>query len=400
MTPIGTLESAPRARRTGGFVLPMVVIALAVMGVLAIATLATSGDEREASLAVQEGTRSFFAADAGLNNIVAQWPDSNYDYRVVPAGSSYTFAWRTLPENGATYRAVLRRLSAGGPISLTVDGRSAAARRGLRTVQVVLIASPSFTHAILTRGDLTWGGSVVDSWDSKVGSYAASNCVTLGVTCDGDLGSEGILSVTGGTVKGDARAATVTGCARVTGICPAPAPTQVIPSVSCPAGFSPSADVPAPPATSYSPSNGNLTLSAGSSLTLNSAKSPYRLHDATVRSDIIVPAGSGHVDVYISGTLAMTAGGIVNMTGDPSKVTIWGCGADVTGWSVLAGSTAYFAIYAPDHPVDLKAGSELYGSIVAASLTSSASATVHFDAALGRAPALTLVPGSWAEVSH
>jgi hypothetical protein len=378
----------------------MVVIALAVMGVLAIAILATSGDEREASLAVQEGTRSFYAADAGLNHVLAQWPDSNYDTRVVAAGSSYTFAWRTLPENGATYRAVLQRLSAGGPISLTVDGRSAAARRGLRTVQVALTISSSSAYGILTRGNLTWGGSVVDSWDSRVGPYAASNCVTLGVTCNGDLGSQGTLSVTGGTVKGDALAAVVSGCARVTGTCPGPAPTQVISSVSCPAGFSPAVDVPVPPATSYSAVTGNLTLNAGSSLTLNSAKSPYRLHNATVRSDIIVPVGSGHVDVYISGTLAMSSGGIVNMTGDPSKLTIWGCGADVTGWSVHAGSSAYFAIYAPDHPVDLKAGSELYGSIVAASLTSSASATVHFDAALGSAPVLVLMPGSWTEVAH
>src|ERR1051326_9437581 len=88
---------------------------------------------------------------------------------------------------------------------MTVDGRSAAARGGLRTIQVALTAGGGvFNHAILTSGDLTWGASVVDSWDSRVGGYAASNCVTLGVTCDGDLGSEAALSVTAGSGKGGA----------------------------------------------------------------------------------------------------------------------------------------------------------------------------------------------------
>jgi hypothetical protein len=297
---------------------------------------------------------------------------------------------------------VLQRLATNGAISMTVDGRSAAARGGLRTIQVALTAGGGlFNHAILTSGDLTWGASVVDSWDSRVGGYAASNCVTLGVTCDGDLGSEAALSVTAGSVKGDAGGASVSGCSRVTGTCPGAAPTDAITAVSCPAGWSPAADVPVPPATAYSPVNGNVVLNAGSSLTLSAASSPYRFNDVTVRSNIIVPAGSGHIDVYIAGTLSMTAGGFTNMTGDPTKLTIWGCGSSTTGWQVLAGSAAYLAIYTPLHDVQLKAGSVLYGAITSASLTSSASATVHFDEALKAAagpPAL--LPGSWTEVQR
>lgn len=388
-------------RATAGFVLPLVVIALAMMGILVVAVLFTSDDDRDASLELQEGTRSFFAADAGVNAMLAQWPDSTYDTRVTTAGATYTVAWRTLPENGSSYRAVLRRLATNGAISMTVDGRSAAARGGLRTIQVALTPSGLFTHAILTSGDLTWGASVVDSWDSRVGAYAASNCVTLAVTCDGDLGAEGALSVTGGTVKGDAGGASVSGCSRVTGTCPGAAPTDPITAVSCPAGFSPAADVPVPPATAYSPVNGNVVLNAGSSLTLSAASSPYRFNDVTVRSNIIVPPGSDHIDVYIAGTLSMTAGGFTNMTGDPTKLTIWGCGSSTTGWQVLAGSAAYLAIYTPLHDVQLKAGSVVYGAITSASLTSSASATVHYDEALkasGGPPAL--LPGSWTEVER
>src|SRR5439155_18046 len=81
--------------------------------------------DRDSSLQLQEGARSFYAADAGLNQILAQWADSAYETRVAAAGDSYTFAWRTLPENGSSYRAVLQRLATSGAISMTVDGRSA-----------------------------------------------------------------------------------------------------------------------------------------------------------------------------------------------------------------------------------------------------------------------------------
>src|SRR5439155_12535710 len=121
-------------KSTRGFILPLVVIALAMMGILVVAVLSTGDDDRDSSLQLQEGARSFYAADAGLNQILAQWADSAYETRVAAAGDSYTFAWRTLPENGSSYRAVLQRLATSGAISMTVDGRSASARRRLRTV--------------------------------------------------------------------------------------------------------------------------------------------------------------------------------------------------------------------------------------------------------------------------
>jgi hypothetical protein len=157
--------------------------------------------------------------------------------------------------------------------------------------------------------------------------------------------------------------------------------------------------VPVPPATSYSA--GSLTLNAGSSLTLDPAKSPYRFHDGTIRANIIVPVGTtSHIDIYFDGTLSMTAGGVVNNTSDPSLITIWGCGASSTTWQVLAGTNAYFALYAPTHPIDLKAGSNIYGAIVGASLTSSGSATLHFDEALKASPSVVLIPGSWTEITR
>ena len=389
---------------TRGFVLPLVVIALSMMGLLVVAVLLTSDDDRESSVAFQEGARSFFAADAGLNQMLAQWADSTYDTRVAAAGAADTFAWRTLPENGAVYRAVIQRLAAGGAVSLTVDGRSAAARRGLRTLQVILTAGAGpFNYAVLGGTNVSFSGGTSDSWDSRLGAYAASNCTTLGVTCDGDIGSNGTVSLSGGAqVKGDANAVgTISGCAgRVTGTCTTPAPATPMPSVSCPAGFSAASDVPVVPGT-YTAGTGALSMNAGSTLTLNSANSPFRLSDVTLRSVITIPAGSGHIDIYISGTLNITAGAFINnLTLDPTKLTIWGCGASATNWSVRAGSNSFFALYAPNHPVGVSGSGAFYGALVGASVNNSGGATIHYDEALKAIPTIALTPGSWAEVAR
>jgi hypothetical protein len=391
-------------KSTGGFVLPMVVIALAMMGVLVVAVLTTGDDDRQSAVDFQEGTRSFYAADAGLNQMLAQWTDSTYDTRVAAAGAADTFAWRTLPENGAVYRAVIQRLASGGAISLSVDGRSAAARRGLRTVQVILTAGPGpFNYAVLGGTSVSFSGGTTDSWDSRLGAYAASNCATLGVTCDGDIGSNGTVSLSGGAqVKGDANAVgTISGCAgRVTGTCTTPAAAVGMAGVSCPAGFSSAAAMPVNPGT-YTAATGALTMNAGSTLTLNAANSPFRWSDATIRSTITIPAGSAHIDIYVSGTLTITAGGLINnLTQDPTKLTIWGCGNSATTWDNKAGSASYMAVYAPSHPVTVSGSGAFYGAIVGASASNSGGAAIHFDEALRAIPSIALTPGSWAEVAH
>jgi hypothetical protein len=381
----------------------MVVIALAVMGVLAIAILTTSGDEREASLAVQEGTRSFYAADAGLNHVVAQWPDSSYDNRVAAAGSSYTFAWRTLPENGATYRAVLQRLSAGGPISLTVDGRSASARRGLRTVQVALTVSSSFKYAVIGDADLKFSGGGTDSWDSALGVYGGANVAT-----NGDIYSNGTISQLSGStsINGDAQAGTTIvagGCAKVHGtICAVGQPLVPLAAESCPSGFSPAVDIPGGAGITYNPATGVLSVSGGKTLTLDYSHTPYRFSNVTFSgSSILTFAGTvQHEDIYVSGTLNLSGGTIANPSGKAPNLSIWGCGADASNWTISGGSGAFFAVHAPNHQVTLSGGGAIYGGLVVRSLVNSGGSQIHYDEALGRTGVLVLMPGSWTEVAH
>src|ERR1041384_5088086 len=119
-----------RIRR--GFILPMVLFGLAIMGVLVLAaagpattdrTAPTSHDHRPGSRNVLESTRSFYAADAGLNQIVAEFDLNDYRDLVSTPGTTADLGWQSLPGRAGRYRGVIRKL-ADNLIELTVDGRS------------------------------------------------------------------------------------------------------------------------------------------------------------------------------------------------------------------------------------------------------------------------------------
>ncbi len=59
-----------------GFVLPVVIFGLLIMGVVVVAAFHTAGDEQRSSRAVRESSAAFYAAEAGLNDIWGQWDDS------------------------------------------------------------------------------------------------------------------------------------------------------------------------------------------------------------------------------------------------------------------------------------------------------------------------------------
>jgi Tfp pilus assembly protein PilX len=117
-----------------GFVLPVVLFGLLLMGTMSVAALMTADDESRSGRAMREATGAFYAAEAGLNEVYATW-----DSVAAPAvdtlagGASVDLGWRTL-DNGAMYRAEIRRWDEGSdqPIfQLTVTGKSGTAEREL-----------------------------------------------------------------------------------------------------------------------------------------------------------------------------------------------------------------------------------------------------------------------------
>ena len=389
-------------RRNGGFILPLVIFALAVMGILLLVLLRTSDDDRMGSRYVLEGTRSFYAAESGLNKIIAAWITNGYGKLAPTVGSSADLGWQTIPENKTRYHGVILKLTAN-TWQLTVDGQSGEARRGLRTVQVILEPSATFDHAVYANVDLKFSGGGTDSYDSGIGAYGGANLGT-----NGDIGTNGTISQLSGstTIGGNAGAvgAVAGGCAsnsHVLGTCTSPGPSQTLADVSCPAGYSAPSDIPNGAGITYSSSTGDLTVSGGKTLTLNYAKGPFRFHNITLSGgSILTFTGSlQHVDMFVGGQLDWSGGTLVN-PGKPTDFTLWGCGGDASSWVISGGSGARLALYAPHHQLTVSGGGDVYGALVVGSLVNSGGSMIHYDEALGQQGVTAVVSGSWTEIGR
>jgi len=128
-----------------GFVLPVAIFALVLMGTMAVVALTTSRDEFLSSRAMRHSSAAFYAAEAGLHELVATW-DSTRQAQVdaLGQGDSLVLGWRTL-DNGASYRGTLYRWDdgSGQPLyQLSVEGRGAGARGGQRVLSLSLTQPP------------------------------------------------------------------------------------------------------------------------------------------------------------------------------------------------------------------------------------------------------------------
>jgi hypothetical protein len=133
-----------------GFVLPMVVFAVAIMSIIVVASLATSSDERRASRAVRESTLAEYAADAGLRQTYGAWPVAAV--KALNPGDSLDLGWQALPNSGSAgkYRAVIHRVDGGGlqEYDVVVQGRRTGLNGGISTIIGVVGGVPLFSRAV------------------------------------------------------------------------------------------------------------------------------------------------------------------------------------------------------------------------------------------------------------
>jgi hypothetical protein len=393
-------------RSTRGFVLPSVMFALAIMAVMVIAIASTSDDDRMGSRSVQEGTRSFYAAEAGLNWLVAHWDSLGYNSQMPAPGDTVDVGWRTLPENRATYHAFLQRLApcgSGGAVWVTVDGRSAAPGSGLRSVQAVVApTSPGCGGgaALIATGKVDISSSYVDSYNSANGPYGGGN-----VYQNGDVDATGAVKTSGGaTIGGDvSSSSTVTG-GGITGNITTGAPPVNAPTVACPAGPY-TASVPAGSGISYNSGTGDLTLSGSAVLTLPVPPTTYYFHKLTLSgsSSIAFSSYTQHIDIYVSNQLTLSGGGVMNTGADPTKLSIWGCGGDTSNWAISGGSFAYYSMYAPNHNLAISGASNYYGMFVGHDIAISGGSMIHYDHALGGGAGATggaIAARTWTEITR
>ena len=183
-------------RDQGGFALAAVIFVMALLAVLAITGLGMTADARLASHGVREGTRAFYAAEAGVNLVMANWDSLQYDTLMAAPGDSVDLGWETIPENGCTYRAVLQRVDdggSGGPLYyVKVAGRSEGSLGGERTLGAMLTNSSVQVPGVLFGGTVEISGSPTITGDC--GAFHSNGDITKGaknLTMDGEMTAAG-----------------------------------------------------------------------------------------------------------------------------------------------------------------------------------------------------------------
>ena len=112
----GRSRTSPENRR--GFALPIVLVLMMVLSTLTVFLLASSSDAQRSGRAIRESARSFYAADAGLNEVLSDWESQSYAGDAPNPGDSFDLDWETL-QNGTRFRAVVTRVDGGSAGDVT-----------------------------------------------------------------------------------------------------------------------------------------------------------------------------------------------------------------------------------------------------------------------------------------
>ena len=185
-----------------GFALPAVIFALFVMSSVALAALVTSNDEQRSSRAIRESIDAFYAAEAGLDAIAAEWGTQLYDTLMPAPGDSVIIASRTLA-GGCSYSALIHRVDGGtGPMfAVTTQGRGSGGFSGSRTLNTLLVPGGIQlpTQALVIGGNLKINGNA--DFSGGCADVHANGPIDLG----GDVVAEGVSSTGNVTVGGSLR---------------------------------------------------------------------------------------------------------------------------------------------------------------------------------------------------
>jgi hypothetical protein len=125
-------------------VLPVIVFTMVVLSTMMVAAMLTADDENRAARAMRESSEAFYAAEAGLHAVFADWDSVKDSVNLLEPGTSYSLEWRTL-DSGGKFKATIHRWDNNGtqPVyQLEVEGRGRGARAGQRTLSLALTSGP------------------------------------------------------------------------------------------------------------------------------------------------------------------------------------------------------------------------------------------------------------------
>ncbi|HEV2279211.1 MAG TPA: choice-of-anchor D domain-containing protein [Acidobacteriaceae bacterium] len=227
-----------------------------------------------------------------------------------------------------------------------------------------------------TNGNVTVGGG------STIYGSAATDILTTG-TCSArsvtGLATSGGGSVTGGLVALNGPVNYPAPSAPN----PAPPTTSQTISGSCPSGMSGCSNTGSKAVTLAPGRYGNVTANSGT--TVHVSAGTYFFNSLKITANSLLHVDSGPVIVNLAGAsltggtpvLDFTGGGMENPGGIPGNLQFTYGGSQ--GLNLAGGANAYAAVYAPNAPVNLNAGTDFFGSITGSTVTSSGGTSIHYD---------------------
>jgi hypothetical protein len=307
---------------------------------------------------------------------------------------------------GGTYQVTM---SAADPMVERFTARAVGmVENSRREIEVGLRrrSSGAFIEGLFSVNDLTFGGnSVTDAYDTRVGTYASQAVHTdsYGTYADigGNLGSNtGFITLMGSsvTVRGDAvpgpgRSVYEHGNPVVTGDTAPREDERAIPTTPY-SEFSSAATTNnngswavAGKAPNWNAGTMSFRGNAGSTITLGAGT--YFFSSFTLQGGATLLI-NGDVKIYVTGTMDLTGGTLVNTTGRPAAMTVFahpyalplGFTPTSTTVKVAGGNQSAMIMYGPQAALTLHGGSHIFGAAVARTIDVSGGVDFHYDKAL------------------
>ena len=417
-----------------GVAVVVTLLFLVALGVLSTALVFTVGNEMKTSAAYKYTQQAFYVSNAGVqkalawfnSNYTAHLPSSDYDATSFPvqySGSSVMLAGQTgsssaYPDssvvtaflaqfsnqslqadtdNSGVYalNATLLKYTPVNFIDPTTFAMYPSAierwrinslgywgtiAKPLGMAQITAIIENSgnamFDRALWGIDSLDLGGTVlIDSYDPLLGGYGGTN-----IGYNGDIGSNGSVSTTGNvTVKGDVAFGPSGSFSEGSNV----EITGDVIHLSEPHYFPPIPSFSVG-TTDYNPKNGTVTLNPGSygSVTIGPhgilALTPGVYYfDSITEGSTGQLTISGDTTIFIKTALDLSGQGVMNPSGDPTKLTIFYSGTDEV--KICGGAQAYVEAYAPNASLKLVGNGDFFGSFIGQSITVQGNPQVHFD---------------------
>ena len=159
-------------RNERGFALAGAIFALVIIASLIAGAFFASRQEMRVGRNTQTYQRAFGAAEAGINNTVANW-SSVGSFNAMNVGDSQTVTG-TLPGNGGSYTTIVKRLNNElFLVRTTGTDPSNTGSRTLAAITKLLTVQMSFSASLTTRNQLKLGGSsFIDGRNTDPTSWA------------------------------------------------------------------------------------------------------------------------------------------------------------------------------------------------------------------------------------